>query len=406
MFTGEPLYLSAEKEDRSVSPDNFAAQEALAEKFANRFGKQPRILQAPARVNLIGEHTDYNDGFVLPAAIQFHTSVAIAPRTDDWLRVYSENYGEKVEFRSVELPDKARNHWSDYVVGVALRLLEQGTRLPGADVWICGDVPQGAGLSSSASLEVAVCGAFLQAASTTMEGESIARLCQKAENEFVGARCGIMDQFVSVHGRKDHALLLDCRSLEYACQPLPHAIRLVICNTMVRHAIAGGEYNQRRKECEAGAKFFAERKAGVRALRDVSMAEFRRYEAELPEPVRRRCRHVIAENERVLQSAEALARHDLEQFGQFMRQSHESLRDDFDVSCAELDLMAELAWKHPGVYGARMTGGGFGGCTINLVKREEVEAFRSSIAAEYGRATGKHPEIYVCSAADGMKLVA
>ena len=377
----------------------------LKEKFIRRYRTPPTVVQAPGRVNLIGEHTDYNDGFVLPAAIQLQTSIAFAPRQDGKLVLHSENYSEEAEFRLDELPAKARGHWSDYVVGVAQKLRERGTHLKGASLSIHGDVPQGAGLSSSASLEVAACRAILEASSTTMEGAEVARLCQRAENEFVGARCGIMDQFVSVHGKEGHALLLDCRSLEYHHQPVPKAVRLVICNTMVRHSVAGGEYNQRRKECEAGAQFFAGKKQGVRALRDVSLEDFRRYEADLPETIRKRCRHVITENARVTQAASALVQHDLNLFGRLMRESHASLRDDFQVSCEELDVMVELAEKAEGVYGARMTGGGFGGCTINLVKSERVEEFREHVKEGYARATGKRPEVYVCTAGNGVRLL-
>lgn len=375
----------------------------LSEKFMRLYGAQPLLVQAPGRVNLIGEHTDYNDGFVLPAAIQFHTTVAIAGRADRRLIVSSQNYSEQVEFELEQLPATARRHWSDYVVGVARQLAERGTRLQGANLLIYGDVPQGAGLSSSASLEIAVCRAFLELCAANMDGAEMARLCQRAENEFVGARCGIMDQFVSVHGRKDHALLLDCRSLTHRHQPIPEEVRLVICNTMVRHSVAGGEYNQRRQECEAGAKFFAERKPGVKALRDVSPDDFQQYGESLPEAIRRRCRHVITENARVGQAAEALERQDMRLFGELMRDSHASLRDDFEVSCRELDVMVELAGKIEGVYGARMTGGGFGGCTVNLVEHGEVENFRSKVCEGYERATGHRPEIYVCTAADGVR---
>jgi len=361
------------------------------------------LVQAPGRVNLIGEHTDYNDGFVLPAAIQFQTTVAIAPRPDRQLILCSENYSEKVEFDLLRLPAAPRRHWSDYVIGVARKLTEQGIRLPGANLLVYGDVPQGAGLSSSASLEVAACRAFLEASRAKMDGAEMARLCQRAENEFVGARCGIMDQFVSVHGRKDHALLLDCRSLAYRYQPIPEEVRLVICNTMVHHSHAGGEYNQRRKECEMAARFFAERKSGVKALRDVSLDDFQRYGSDLPETIRMRCRHVITENARVAQAADALARQDVALFGRLMGDSHASLRDDFQVSCNELDVMVELAREIDGAYGARMTGGGFGGCTINLVESDRVEAFQSKVAEGYDRATGRRPEIYVCTAVDGVR---
>jgi galactokinase len=332
--------------------------------------------------------------------------VAIADRDDRRLVLRSNNYSEKVEFNLQQLPASARKHWSDYVSGVVQQLRNQGVSFPGANVLISGDVPQGAGLSSSASLEVAVARAFLALASCAMDGTQLALLCQRAENEFVGAHCGIMDQFVSVHAEKDHALLLDCRTLEYQQQPLPADASLVICNTMVRHALAGGEYNQRRAECDDAARLFAQKKPGVKALRDVSKADFEKYQGELPETVRRRCRHVIAENARVLEAGGALARHDLRRFGQLMRESHASLRDDFQVSCRELDVMVEIAGQIDGVYGARMTGGGFGGCTINLVQRERVEAFRGQVVEHYERATGKQPEIYVCSAGDGVRQVA
>jgi galactokinase len=261
-------------------------------------------------------------------------------------------------------------------------------------------------LSSSASLEVAVCRAFLEAADRRMDGAEMARLCQRAENEFVGTRCGIMDQFVSVHGRKDHALLLDCRSLACRHQPVPEEVRLVICNTMVRHSLAAGEYNLRRRECETGAHFFAEGKPEVKALRDVSLEDFEQHGAALAKTIRMRCRHVISENARVSRAADALARHDMALFGQLMQDSHASLRDDFQVSCSELDVMVELAGKIDGVYGARMTGGGFGGCTVNLVERDSVETFKSKMAEGYELATGLRPEIYVCTAADGVGRLA
>jgi galactokinase len=377
----------------------------LTQKFAALFGTAPIVIQAPGRVNLIGEHTDYNDGFVMPAAIPFHTNVAISARTDERLVISSENYREQVEFAVAELPPAARRHWSDYIVGVVSKLKELGIHVGGANLLIGGDVPQGAGLSSSASLEVAVCQALLEVAGQSMTGTEMALLCQRAENEFVGARCGIMDQFVSVHGERDHALLLDCRSLEYSHLPLPPEAGVVICNTMVRHSVAQGEYNQRRRECEAGAHFFAERGLGVKALRDVSMEEFQKHADALPETIRKRCRHVLSENTRVIEAAAALSRQDFAEFGRLMGQSHRSLRDDFAVSCRELDAMVDLAEEIDGVYGARMTGGGFGGCTVNLVKGGSMENFRKKIASEYQRVTGQGPQIYVCTPADGVRRV-
>jgi galactokinase len=378
----------------------------LMERFRKLYGNEPILVQAPGRVNLIGEHTDYNEGFVFPAAIEFQTKAAIAKRTDRRMIVTSENYAERVEFDLDHLPKEPRNHWSDYVVGIVGLLQRKLGGLPGADLLLHGNVPQGAGLSSSASLEVAVCKAFLELSGKSMEGVAIALLCQQAENEFVGARCGIMDQFISVHGKKNQALRLDCRTLEYRLLPIPPDVRLVICNTMVRHSLSGGEYNERRAECEAGARFFAERIPGVKSLRDVTLEEYEKFGRQLPEVIRKRCHHILTENVRVLQAAEALQAGDLKLFGRLMGSSHASLRDDFEVSCEELDLMVRLAQANTGVYGARMTGGGFGGCTINLVEERHVESFRENVAAGYEKGTGRAPEIYISSAADGASRLA
>jgi galactokinase len=373
----------------------------LQARFENRYGGSPRLVQAPGRVNLIGEHTDYNEGFVFPAAIAFSTQIAIAKRDDRSVLVFSENYSEACEFDLDHLPGTARGHWSDYVVGVAALLTQRLGPLSGANLLVHGDVPHGAGLSSSASLEVAVCLALLEISEKTLGGTAIARLCQQAENEFVGTRCGIMDQFVCVHGQRDHALELDCRSLEYRLFSVPPEVRLVICNTMVRHSLAAGEYNQRREECEAAARFFSERLPGVRALRDVTAQDLAEFGGQLPAKIRKRARHVINENARVQQAAEALKSKDLVFFGRLMADSHASLRDDFEVSCEELDLMVRLAAQNDGVYGARMTGGGFGGCAVALVRADHVEQFKSTVAAEYEQVTGRAPELYVSSAADG-----
>ena len=384
---------------------------ALAQRFVQRFAMSPRVYQAPGRVNLIGEHTDYNDGFVMPAAIGFCTRVGIAPRADRKLAIFSENYSEQVEFDLDHLPATRAGHWSDYVVGVVTMLVRSGQKLGGANVLVDGDVPQGAGLSSSASIEVAIGYALLDLADapgdrTELDRSKLALLCQRAENEFVGARCGIMDQFIASHGKRDQALLLDCRSLEYRLLPLPDGVALAICNTMVKHSIAQGEYNQRRAECEAGVRGLSKHLPHARALRDVTLVDLDAYGSELPEVVRRRCRHVIGENTRVLSAAAALEVGDLQAFGRLMRESHRSLRDDFEVSCTELDLMVELAERGDGVYGTRMTGGGFGGCTIALVKTDCVGAFQRTIKEGYERSTGCMPEIYVCAAADGVGRVA
>lgn len=403
----------------NLAVDNRA--HAFGQRFVQRFGTSPRIYQAPGRVNLIGEHTDYNDGFVMPAAIGFYTQVAVGPRHDRKLVIYSENYSEQVELDLDHLPAAPAGHWSDYVIGVMKMIQWSGKKLEGSDLLVDGNVPQGAGLSSSASIEVAMGYAFLDLSNRAadritidentigkkkIDRTKLALLCQQAENEFVGARCGIMDQFVASHGKRGHALLLDCRSLEHRQLPLPDDVSLAICNTMVKHSHAGGEYNQRRAECEAGVRGLSKYLPKVRALRDVTPEDLEAYGHELPDVVMRRCRHVVSENARVLQAAAALELGDLRAFGKLMLASHRSLRDDFEVSCYELDLMVELAEKVEGVYGTRMTGGGFGGCTIALVRSDCVEAFRRMVGGGYERSTSCKPEIYICSAADGVGLVA
>ncbi len=361
-----------------------------------------RMFRAPGRVNLIGEHTDYNDGFVLPAAIGFSTWVTSAPRDDRTVSVFSENFSEQIEIDLDEESPHARDHWSDYVRGVAVTLERAGHRLRGADLRIRGEVPIGSGLSSSAALEVASGFALLKNSGLKVDRRDLAQLCQRAENEFVGIRCGIMDQFVSCHGQAGKALLLDCRSLEYKLLPLPEKARLAICNTKVKHSLATSQYNARRVECETAVRHFAQRRSNVRALRDVTETDLKLFGGELPEVIYRRARHVITENARVLAAGKALEKGDLVAFGQLMNRSHLSLRDDYEVSCKELDLMVELAQAVPGVYGARMTGGGFGGSTVNLIVAESVDEFKQTVARGYEEATGLTPEIYICTATEGV----
>jgi galactokinase len=368
-------------------------------------GARPRVFRAPGRTNLIGEHTDYNDGFVFPAAIDRATWVAIAPRTDRMLRVYSEHFNETVEFDLRESSPAPRHHWTDYVRGVALMLERDGVSIPGAEMFLRSNVPLGAGLSSSASVEVASAIALLAVAGRELPKMEIARLCQRAENEFVGAHCGIMDQFVSCFGRSGHAIFLDCRSLESAAVPLPPGIRLVLCNTMVKHEIAGGDYNLRRRECEEAVARLARVLPGIRALRDVTPVQIEEHRALLPGVLYKRARHVTTEDARVLDARISLERGDLAKLGRLMAESHASLRDDYEVSCRELDVMVELANKLEGCLGARMTGGGFGGCTINLVRDAQVGSFVATMKEGYERATNIVPEIYSCSAADGAREI-
>jgi len=364
-----------------------------------------RVFRAPGRVNLIGEHTDYNEGFVLPAAIDFSTRAELQPLKERKLEIYSEEFDEYVELNlDAEFP-RPTGHWSDYVIGVAVVIEKAGHRLKGARIRIRSEIPLGAGLSSSAAIEVVTAYALVKHSRLNIDRVELAKLCQQSENEFVGARVGIMDQFVSLNGRVNSALLLDCRSLDFKLFELPESIRLVICNTMVKHELAASEYNVRRAECEEGVRKLSELLPGISALRDVSAVQLEEHHEALPEVIYRRCRHVITENARVLAAAGALEALNLPSFGLLMNESHRSLRDDYEVSCRELDLMVSLAHDIPGVYGARMTGGGFGGCTINLVDSDKIQNFKTVIADGYYKATRLIPEIYVTSAANGAEEI-
>lgn len=361
--------------------------------------------RAPGRVNLIGEHTDYNDGFVFPMAIDREVMLVGRRRKDRFVRLYSVDYEQESSFELDRVEHAPDARWSDYVRGVVDVLQKAGYKLGGFEAVIIGDVPRGSGLSSSAALEVAAI-TFLDALfSLGIEPKEKALLGQRAENEFVGVACGIMDQFISAAGKAGHGLFLDCRSLEYENVPLHLSdARVLVVNTNKRRGLVDSEYNARRKECEEGAAFFARKIPGVKALRDVTPEQFEAYQNELPEPVRSRCRHVVTECQRVLDSVKALKAGDLVRFGQLMNESHKSLRDDYQVSCRELDLIVEIAWENPGVYGARMTGAGFGGCAVILVRKDQLEAVSDAIRDRYPRETGLTPELFVFSPVDGASV--
>jgi galactokinase len=373
----------------------------LARHFEDLFGSQPLIFCAPGRVNLLGEHTDYNDGFVMPCAIGFSTRVAVSPRSDRKLVIRSEEFAEQFEFDLDNLPSRSAGVWCDYVVGIAVMLEQIGHPTPGASLLVRGEVPIGAGLSSSAAVEVASALALMSLNGARLPLPEIAKLCQRAENVFIGARVGIMDQFISCLGKAGHALLLDCRSLEFKFIPIPENVRLVICNTMVKHDHASGAYNRRREECDEGVKILTRWYPNIKALRDVSVEQLEQHAAEMPETVYRRCQHVVSENQRVLEGAKYLSDGEVSRFGVLMRQSHASLRDLYEVSCRELDVMVEIAESLEGYYGGRMTGGGFGGCTVNLVKTEAAQKFAGQISERYQSIIGVKPDVYVCSAANG-----
>jgi galactokinase len=376
----------------------------LTERFQKEFRSRPEVFSAPGRVNLIGEHTDYNDGFVMPSAIGFSTQVAVAERSDRKLVLRSTEFPDPFEFNIADMPKQRLGAWCDYVLGVATVLQQAGHFSTGASLLVHGEVPIGAGLSSSAALEVSTALALLSLIDSEIPLPEVAKLCQKAENEFVGARVGIMDQFVSCLGKEGHALLLDCRSLQYELVPLPENIRLVICNTMVKHELSGSEYNQRREECEQGVRILARAYPGIKALRDISPEQLSSQQKAMPPVVYKRCLHVVEENLRVTKTADRFRAKDLASVGELMAQSHVSLRDLYQVSCPELDAMVESAQGLPGFHGGRMTGGGFGGCTVNLVETSESANFANRISEIYRSKTGISPEVYVCSAADGASV--
>jgi galactokinase len=377
--------------------------EGLQNEFARIYGGPPEhIVRAPGRVNLIGEHTDYNAGFVLPMAIDREMLLAARKRKDQRIHMVALDFSGSVSEFSLDAaiqPDQA-NKWSNYVRGVAWALLQHGLALPGLDLAIRGNVPVASGLSSSAALEVCSATTFQTLAGFEMSKVDLVRLCQKAENEFVGVKSGIMDQFISALAREGHALLIDCRDLSYQNVPLPRGASIAVCDSMKRRGLVNSEYNTRRAECEEAA-----RRLGVTALRDASLEQFVRLEKEMPANVARRARHVITENARVLRAVVAARENDLEAFGTLMNESHESLRNDYAVSCAELDALVEIAHAQQGCLGARLTGAGFGGCTVNLVRDTAVDTFVSNVARDYVARMHLAPQIYVCRAMDGASVI-
>lgn len=375
----------------------------LRAQFRRLYGGEARIFSAPGRVNLIGEHTDYNDGFVLPMAIDQRTYVAASPRRDGIIRCASETFDGQIEFELTQ-DLKPGSDWANHVRGVATCLLRDKVLLRGADLLIASEVPLGSGLSSSAALEISVGFAMLKISDQLVDPVDLALAAQRAEHEFAGTKSGIMDQYIAALGIVGHALLIDCRSLEYEAVPIDLTdARIVVCNSMVKHDLAAGEYNTRRAECEDAVRRLSGHLPGLLALRDVEIEEFDQWADSLPDTIRRRANHVITENARTLEAVDALKKGDLAQFGKLMYASHESLRDDYEVSCPELDLLVEIARHCQGVYGARMTGGGFGGCTVNLVVAGQVDSFISSITEAYQRETRLAPQCYVCQASGGVR---
>ena len=357
-------------------------------------------------MNLIGEHTDYNGGFVLPMAIERETVVAAVPRRDQKVRVYSLNKNEAAEFDLDHPGPPRRGLWLDYVEGVAQALLRREVRLVGADLMILSDVVPGSGLSSSAALTVGSGLALSSIAGLDVDKIQIALAAQQAEQTYVGTMSGIMDQLVAVLGRRGHALLIDCRALEGTPVQLnTQDVAIVVCDSMVRHHLASSEYNLRRAECEQGVKLLQQALPGIKDLRDVSLRDLDKHAAQLPEPIGRRCRHVVSENDRTLRAADSFQSADLPEVGRLMNLSHDSLRIDYEVSCVELDTLVEIARRCDGVLGSRMTGGGFGGSTVSLVRRSELEKFKATILVRYQERCHKTPNIFVSEAGDGAQEV-
>ncbi len=393
-------------------PDTAPARtDALLAAFRERFGGEASVVRAPGRVNLIGEHTDYNDGFVLPIAIDRDVRIAFAPRSDRRVRLYSLDFRAASEFELEDIRPDPEATWSNYVRGMAVELLRDGLPLRGMDAVMQGDVPIAAGLSSSAALEVAAGLAFQVSSEIELGPVELAQLAQRAEHEFMGVRVGIMDQFISRIGRGGHALSIDCRTLEYRQVPLNAVAHcFVVADSRQSRELAGSAYNERRAQCEAAVAALAETalatKHPVRALRDVDPVDLGCYGYSLDLTIGRRARHIVWENARVLAAIAHLERGDLEAFGELMDESHESLRFDYEVSSPALDLLAGAARQVEGCLGSRLTGAGFGGCTVSLVRRDQVDAFRAHVAEQYARGTGVEPHIFVTDAADGAGLVA
>jgi galactokinase len=374
----------------------------IVAKFEDRYGESPQwVVRAPGRVNLIGEHTDYNDGFVLPLAIDRAVWIALRSREDQSVEVHSVDFDSQARFGLDGLTEKGAGHWGEYLKGTAWSLQQDGFSLAGWEGVMQGDVPLGAGLSSSAALELATARAFATAGSLDWEPAMMAKLAQRAENQWVGVNCGIMDQLISAAGRENCALLIDCRSLECTPVAFPPGVAVVVLDTSTRRGLVDSAYNERRRQCEEAARFF-----GVKALRDVNRETFDRRAGELDESTRRRALHVITENDRTLRAAAAMRRGDLAGLGSLLVQSHESLRDDFQVSNDALDAMVDAALAHPACHGARMTGAGFGGCALALIDADQAEAFVDAVSADYQKRTGLTPAVYVCAATNGAEVVA
>ena len=376
-----------------MSMTDEAEMRALFNNIYPERGQDIIVRSAPGRVNLIGEHTDYNDGYVLPVPLRARVYSAGRLNGSNTINIYASNYKQKASYNPREILYDQEHTWMNYPKGVTKALMDLDHDISGCDILLKGDVPQGAGLSSSAAVEIAITRLLNDLNGLHIDPIEIAYIGKKAENEFVGVQCGVMDQFVASLGREDNALFIDCRTNDHENIPLPPDHAVVIVNTMIKRELATSAYNKRRRQCEEGVGLLKRSIPDIRALRDVSTNQLDHID-ELPEPISSRCHHVVTENARVLESIRALKRGDLDHLGELMNASHNSLRDDYQVSCPELDTLVEAARNTPGILGARMTGAGFGGCTVNLVEKETIPHFIETVTKLYKTATGIKAEAY------------
>lgn len=379
--------------------------EKIEKKFREIFNESPLIFRSPGRVNLIGEHTDYNMGFVLPAAIDKAIYFAISPRCDDLCNLHSVDFNEHIQLQVSNISHHEKN-WANYLLGVIDQIQKLGHSIKGFNCVFGGDIPIGAGLSSSAAIESGLAFAINHIFNLGIGNLELVKLAQRAENEFVGVKCGIMDQYINIFGIAHKVLKIDCRSLQYEYHPFEmDDLKIVLCNTMVSHSLASSEYNKRRAECEEGVKILQRYNSGINSLRDADIDMIEKHKNDFPAVVYNRCKFVVEENERLLKSCNDLDRNDYFSFGNRMYGSHAGLRDLYEVSCKELDFLVDAASDFNGVFGSRMMGGGFGGCTINIIEHDQVNEFIVEVSGKYQKMFGKIPETYICSIENGTELL-
>jgi len=373
--------------------------------FENKFHKKPHLVRSPGRINLIGEHTDYNEGFVLPTAVDKAIILAASPNSGHQYRLYSVDMDEYLEIKSSNL-QKSPTHWANYLLGVIDQIKKMGYEVPGFDCVFGGNIPIGAGLSSSAALEAGLAFSLNHLFQWDIQKLDLVKLSQKAENEFVGVRCGIMDQFTNIFGLPGKVIKLDCRSLDYEYYPFDFKeIQIVLYDTRVSHSLASSEYNKRRHQCEQGVEVLQQYGSNIKSLRDVKLSFLESVKNEMDSLLYKRCHYVVSENDRLLRACEDLKNKDLKSFGDKMYQTHQGLKNEYEVSCSELDFLVHLTMDQETVWGARMMGGGFGGCTINLIKKENVDAFNHQIEKAYLRKFGKKLGIYQIKIEKGTHII-